>query len=366
MHPQFSFFLLIFSISLTPVFSQPLRQVNIDGEWHSLAERMSTYHIPGAGLAIVRNGEPDTALYLGSQNREAGIPVSSTTLFQMGSMTTPLAKFAVVRLANDGRIDLDRPVNEYLTSWKIPEKKFTRENPVTVRDLLLEKRGFTPVYKPEGYQPGQPLPTSVQIMEGDGPANTPALKLEKSEAKKSSLANAVLLQLLLEDVHDRPFAEIMRTEVFAPLEMSHSIIAANIGDQYQEQAAVGYLEDGRRLPGDRWNYPELSHSGLWSTPVDYAKFVRHLFRAASGLDNSLLQRELALAGIRAQHEYHSLILHQKENGISYWGGAPKGFYSQFAGNFEEGWVVVGCTNRELAWKFVNWELNKQGEQYAAR
>ena len=364
MQAKFFVFLLLLCYGHGRGLSQSSFLVKTDGNTFSLSERMAHYQVPGGSMAIVRNYEPDTALHLGSQDRENGIPVSDSTLFQMGSMTAPLAKFAVIRLVHDGRINLDHDVNEYLTSWQIPTKKFTQTRPVTVRDLLLERRGFRPVYKPLGYRPGEALPNLLQILAGEPPANTPTLKLEKDIAIKSSLANNILLQLLLEDIHGKPFPEIIQSEVFVPLEMTRSTITCCIAEQEDKQAATGYLEDGTRLPAGNWSYPELAHSGLWSNPVDYAKFISHIFRAAKGIDNTLISQKLALAGIRAQREYHSLILHQKEDGTSYWGGAPKGFYSQFAGNFEEGWVVVGCTNRELAWKFVNRELIQQGIRYA--
>lgn len=336
---------------------------DIEGELQTLAQRMDYHQVSGASLAIIRNFELDTLITLGKRDETQS--VNENTIFQMGSMTGALVNFAVLRLVNDGTIDLDAPANDYLTSWKIEDKGFTRKNPITVRDLILERRGFQPVYKPKGYQPGAAIPSVQEILAGSPPSNLPALNLKKSKAKKSSLANDLILQILLEDVHQQPFTTLMETQVFRPLDMQNSIIAAELSDEQKQNAAIGYEENGNPIAGERWIYPELAHSGLWSTPQDYAKFVLHILKAAKGLDNSLLSQELAQAGIRPQYETTALIL-LNNNGQLYWGGAPQGFYSQMAADSESGWIVVGCSNRQLAWQFVNWDMNARAIEYAKR
>lgn len=339
---------------------------NVDGDYQSLPQRMEFHQVNGASVAIFRNFELDTTFQLGYRDRDNDLAVNEHTLFQLGSMTTALVKFAVIRLVNDDHIGLDAPVNDYLRSWKIEDRWFTRRSPVTVRDILLETRGFTPVYKPTGYQPGAEIPTWEQIMAGEAPSSLEPLRLKRNRSKKSSLANEMILQRLLEDWYQQPLAEILEEQVFAPLGMTHSLLRASLSTEEAQNASFGYDEQRQKIVGGRWIYPEVAHSGLWTTPEDFGKFILHLFQAAKGVDTSLISQELALAGIHAQQGYNTLILLEKEGGGSYWGGAPKGFYSQFAGSLDEGWIVVGCSNRELAWQFVNWELNGRSIEYARR
>jgi len=360
-------FTFFFSLLLPLIaFSQGPFLTEIDGKYETLEQRMAYHKVQGSAVAIMRNLEIDTTLYMGYRDEAHQLPVNEETRFQLGSMTGALVNFAVVRLASEGKIDLDAPANDYLTSWKIEEKGFTKGAPITVRDLLLERRGFNPVYKPNGYAPGSDIPTWEQIMAGETPANTDALNLRKSKAKNSSFANDMILQRLLEDVLQQDFATLMQEQVFGPIGMTHTLVAAELSAEQGQTASFGHEENGETIEGGRWIYPELAHSGVWSTPMDFALFVRHIFRAVKGLDNSLISQELALQGVKAQHENAALILLQGENGDSYWGGAPKGFYSQFAANFEQGWIVVGCANRELAWQYVNWDLNGRSIEYAKR
>ncbi|MEM9888532.1 MAG: serine hydrolase domain-containing protein [Bacteroidota bacterium] len=338
---------------------------DIEGSPQTLEQRMDYHKVQGASLAIIRNFEMDTLITLGVRDQKQGLSVNENTLFQMGSMTGAIVNFAVLRLVAAGRIDLDAPANDYLTSWKIEAKSFTKRKPITVRDLILERRGFNPVYKPQGYLPGIELPSVQQILAGEAPSNLAALDLKKNKSKKSSLANDLILQILLEDIYNKSFAAIIEAQVFQPLNMTQSIIAAELSDEQKQNACIGYEENGTVIEGERLVYPELAHSGLWSTPQDYAKFVLHVLKAAQGLDNSLLNQELAKAGIEPQYGNNALILLKGDNQI-YWGGAPRGFYSQMAASAEEGWVVVGCSNRQLAWQFVNWDLNSRAIEYAKR
>lgn len=360
-------FTALISLALSASAQQSPFMTNIDGEYQTLAQRMEFHKVNGASVAIFRDFELDTTIQLGYRDREHDLLVDRNTQFQLGSMTAAVVKFAIVRLVNDGKIDLDAPANDYLRSWKIGQKWFTRISPVSVRDLLLEKRGFNPVYKPTGYLPGAPIPTWEQIMAGEAPSNLEALPLKRSIAFNSSLANEMILQRILEDIYQQQLPQILEEQVFQPLGMDHSIIRAGLSSEEAQSACIGYDDQLLPIEGGRRVYPEIAHSGLWTTPEDFGTFVLHIFKAANGMDNSLLSQELAIASVKAQRGNNALILlEKKKDGGSYWGGAPKGFYSQFAGSLEEGWIVVGCSNRELAWQFINWELNGRSIEYARR
>lgn len=369
---QFKFFIHAFLLFITfPLCAQNWFQTEIEGEWQTIEDRMKpeNHHVPGMGYVVIRNLAIDTVMYKGFRDRENELLVDENTLFQMGSMTAATVKFAIIRLVNDGKIDLDAPANQYLKSWKIPEKSFTKSNPVTVRDLLTQRRGFNDVYKPKGYLKGESLPTTLQILNGESPSNLGDMMLKKDINKKgnTSIANNMILQVILEDIHGKPLAEVIDSEVFKPLGMNRSLIRAQLSESEKDNYAVGYSqENGERIEGDNRVHPELAAAGLWSTPEDYAKFIIHLYKAAKGLDNSLINKGLAQQSVQPETGYISLVLYQNENKNNYWGGAPVGFYSQFEGNHEEGWAVIACTNKHLSWKFVNWELLPRGRDWAMR
>jgi CubicO group peptidase (beta-lactamase class C family) len=90
------------------------------GPPHLLAERMAYHHTPGMGLALVEGFELAWAGGFGRREAGSDEPVTARTLFQAASISKPLLALAVMRLVQDGVLELDRDVNDYLASWRVP------------------------------------------------------------------------------------------------------------------------------------------------------------------------------------------------------------------------------------------------------
>lgn len=341
--------------------AQPAFSVEQDGKPIFLAEQMAQAGITGLSLCVYYQGQPDTTIQLGYRDREGQWPVDANTRFQVGSMSSTLTHFAVLRLVAAGRIDLDTDINTYLKTWKLPDGRLRRSGPVTVRDILLQRRGFRFPYKPEGYLPGEAVPSLRQLLDGAAPARTPRVKVtsNRNASGNQSFAAALILQQLLEDIHQRPFAELMHAEVLQPLGMTQSFFATPEGPVTQPNVAVGY-KAGSRLPGDRRIFPEVAHSGLYTTAADYARFVQHVFDAAAGKDNRLLTQALAQEGITPAFNTSGLIFYGGEE--YYWGGATPGFYTQFAASPDGSRIIVAFTNADMTWQF-NSSVRQQAYAY---
>jgi CubicO group peptidase (beta-lactamase class C family) len=167
--------------------------------------------------------------------------------FQAGSISKPVAALTALRL---GAVDLDADVNAQLRSWQLPDG-----DGVTPRQLLSHTAGLGVSFLP-GYAEGEPQPTLVQTLDGAPPAvNEPArVEFPRGDGFHYSGGGYVLLQLLLEDLSGRPFAELARELVFEPLGMTSSTF--------------------EQVSGHR--YPELAAAGLWTTTNDLARFVQAL------------------------------------------------------------------------------------------
>ena len=98
--------------------------------------------------------------------------MTTSTLFQAGSISKPVAALGALRLVEQGKLALDEDVNARLTTWKVPENEFTREKKVTLRGLLSHTAGLT-VHGFPGYATDEPVATLVQVLDGAKPANTP-------------------------------------------------------------------------------------------------------------------------------------------------------------------------------------------------
>ena len=104
---------------------------------------MDHYDVPGVSIAVIDNGEIKWAKGYGIANTIEGQEVLTKTLFQAGSISKPLAALSVLKLKEDGKIELDEDVNNYLIDWKIPENDFTKDEKVTLRRLLTHSAGIT-------------------------------------------------------------------------------------------------------------------------------------------------------------------------------------------------------------------------------
>jgi len=86
---------------------------------YTLAERMAHYNVPGVSIAVVKDGKISWAKGYGTANSQTGSLVDVNTLFQAGSISKPIAALAALKIAEEGKIELDADVNTYLTSWTV-------------------------------------------------------------------------------------------------------------------------------------------------------------------------------------------------------------------------------------------------------
>jgi len=69
--------------------------------------------------------------------------VTSETLFQAASISKPVSALAALRLVEEGKLSLDKNVNDKLRTWKVPDNQFTAQQKVTVRRILSHRAGIT-------------------------------------------------------------------------------------------------------------------------------------------------------------------------------------------------------------------------------
>jgi len=265
-------------------------------ELFSLEERMAHYNVPGVSIAVLDGGEVVWAGGYGVTDTETGESVTVATLFQAASISKPVAAIAALRLVEDGRLDLDAPVNDYLTDWKIPENQFTEDSPVTLRHLLTHTGGLT-VHGFPGYESGGPVATTVQVLDGSGPANTDPIRVDTMPGSiwRYSGGGYTIMQKLLEDVTGMPFAEVLEELVLDPADMPLSSYSQPMPPDRQDELASGHFSDGTRVEGEWHIYPEQAAAGLWTNPTELAHLAMAVQASLHGEPGGVLSREMTLA-----------------------------------------------------------------------
>lgn len=152
----------------------------------------------------------------------AGAPVARDTLFQLASLSKWATAVGVLKLAAEGKLDLDTPVSGYLTRWQLPESEFGADG-VTARRLLSHTAGLTDGLGYGGFEPGTPVQTleaSLTAAADPMPGADGRTRVGRAPgAWQYSGGGYALLQLLIEEVSGEPFGEYMKRAVLDPLGM---------------------------------------------------------------------------------------------------------------------------------------------------
>lgn len=267
----------------------------------ALTDRMARNHVPGVSIAVVEGGRIAWARGFGITAAGTSDPVTPATLFQAASISKPIAATAMLRMVEEGRLDLDAPVNEYLASWKLPGNQFTAEEQVTLRGLASHSAGLT-IHGFPGYRSGDRIPSVPEILDGSGSANTEAVRVDTIPGSvwRYSGGGVTVEQLVLTDVTGEPFPALMRRLVLDPAGMTNSTFEQPLPTSMQGTAAAGHRSDGTTIPG-RWHvYPEMAAAGLWTTPSDLLRWAMEIAASRAGQSTKLLPSPLAAEMLRPQ------------------------------------------------------------------
>lgn len=314
----------------------------------TLRELMVELHVPGVSIAMIRNGRIEWARGVGV-TRIGGPPVTPDTLFEAASISKPLTALAVLHLVQQGKLDLDTDVNQYLKTWKVPENEFTAKHKVTLRELLSHTAGTT-VHGFEGYAAGEPVPSLVQVLNGDKPANNPPIRVDTVPGTnwRYSGGGYVIIQQLLEDVTGEPFPKLMQRLVLKPLGMTHSTFEQPLPKDRLSQAAMPYDQNGQPIPGGPHTYPEMAPAGLWTTPSDLGRYAIEVQKMLAGKSSRVISTTTARLMLTPGKNHFGLgpgIGGSDAHPYFTHGGADAGFLSNLVA-YDQGDGVVIMTNSD--------------------
>ena len=188
----------------------------------NMLKRVFCRVVQGVSIAVIHRGQIEWARGFGFAV-EGGALMSTDTLLQAGSISKPLAAMTALRLVQQGKLSLDTDVNQTLTSWKIPASKAAADKPVTLRELLNHTAGTT-VHGFPGYANAETVPTLIQVLNGQKPANTPAIVVEAEAGSRWNYSGGgyTIVQQLLVDTARMPFPKLLHDSVLNAIGMKHS------------------------------------------------------------------------------------------------------------------------------------------------
>ena len=323
--------------------------VQIEGQQFTLADRMKSNHVNGVSIALIKDYKIEWVKAYGWADSAAQRPVTTKTLFQAGSISKSLNAVGLLKLVQEGKLDLYADINNYLKSWKFPYDSLSKGKKISTANLLSHTGGLT-VHGFGGYEKGDTIPTLTQILNGVKPANSKAVRsmYQPSLRYQYSGGGTTISQLILQDITGQPYDTYMWNNVLKPMGMrSSSYTQPPAADK---ENAAGYYNDGTAVKGKYHIYPEQAAAGLWTNPTDLAEYIIETQLSLKGKGHKVLSTEttqLRLTPYIDKSAALGVFIVEKGNEKYFnHSGSDEGFVAEYYGSMENGNGVVVMANTD--------------------
>ncbi len=315
MQKQFLFTAIFFLFIVTISFFSQYDQVSAESENNMIedplvlsefldnffSEKMSEYHIPGAAIVIIQDGKPLISRGYGYANIEKKIPVDpKTTVFRVASVSKIFTITGVLQLAEQGRIDVNNDVNQYLNAFQVDNPY---QEPLRIKYLLTHTDGFeTRDLGTFVQSPDELLPLETVLKNDlDAPVQEPG-----SMITYGGYGTALAGHLISQVTH-APFEETIHDNIFTPLDMENSTFYQVLPESMQENIAGIYNFDdaaGQFVP-TQFLYVSTAPTGALSTTAeDMGKFLIALLNRGQSGGKRILREETVETMLTRQYSPH--------------------------------------------------------------
>ncbi len=280
------------------------------------------------------------------------------TTYRIGSVSRLFTDIAVMQYVEQGKVDLDVPVTDYLPDFR-PENPYGTS--ITLRMLMSHTSGL--VREP-------PLgnyfdPTTPSLAETVRSLNDTALVYVPGSKVQYSNAGITVIGRVLEKISGEPFSELMQKNLLAPLGMPHSVFIPE--ERVLTSLPEGYMQNyqGERSQAPTFDLGIAPAVGMFSTMNDLALFMRALIKKGEGVNGRFLQEKTLEEMWTAQADLKGISRHSRAFGIGFilgdmddektisHGGAIYGFSTQIKVVPGRKIGVAISTNLDLANGAVN-------------
>ena len=236
----------------------------------AIHEKVNSEFVGNLAMALIEDGRVHSEYF-----HTEGKSVDRNTVFQTASLSKWISAWGIMKLVEDGQLELDIPVSNYLTRWQLPPSDFDNDG-VTVRRLLSHTAGLTDGLGYLGFAPGEPIQTleesltqASDIIPNMGVSGITRVGLEPGSRFEYSGGGYTLLQLLVEETTDMTFNEFMKMSVFEPLNMDHSTYEWI--DSLDWDFSELFKSDSSVVTHNR--YTALAAGSLYSSLADMERFM---------------------------------------------------------------------------------------------
>jgi CubicO group peptidase (beta-lactamase class C family)/D-alanyl-D-alanine dipeptidase len=249
-----------------------------------IRKEMDAHRLPAVSIALVEDQRVVWSAGFGFADAGKTRPATADTVCRVGSLSKLFTCLAVLKLVEQGKLDLDAPVTQYLPELR-PEDPFNGP-PITLRHLMAHRAGL-------GREP--PVgnyfePDAPTLADTVASLNQTRLVHETGTRLKYSNAGLAVVGAVVEKVSGRPFAAAVRDTVIKPLGLTRTDFEPSVP---ADQRAAGLMTTlhGREFAAPTFELGMAPAAGLYSTANDLSKVVSMLFSEGQGQSGPVLRRE---------------------------------------------------------------------------
>jgi CubicO group peptidase (beta-lactamase class C family) len=312
----------------------------------AVGEYMVEEQTPGLAIAIVDRDSLLVVRTFGFADRDTRVPVTASTRFLAGSISKTFTAIALLQLEEEGLVDLQRPIQDYLPWFRVRSPG----GPVTLHQLLTHTAGLP---RDRNDLPSSPY-TALALRDRALPA---------APGKHFAYSNIgyQLLSLVIEEVEGRGFAESIQSRLLTPLGLHAT--APSVSQEGRLVSATGYqwlYDDRPPYPGEplvpvAWTEYSAGDANIVTSAPDLAVLLKALLRQGAGPRGRLLQARSFSRMVQrtvpapelgeAQYYGYGLVLGARNDDPIFWhtGGMP-GFGAVMLGDMDAGIGVVILVN----------------------
>ena len=332
-------FCIICLISVTNLHGQSATSERLDSIFIDFFESTD----PGCAVFVVKNNKVIYNNSFGLAALEYNIPISSKTVFEVGSVAKQFTGYGVAILVGENKISLEDDIKKYIP--ELPDYGVK----ITVDDLIHHKSGIMDQYALllySGYRDGDVI-TKDDVMNAIlGEKN---LDFLPGEHYTYSNSNYRLLAEIIERVSKQSFPEFMQDNIFTPLKMSNTAFIDNCNQVITNSAKSYYSTGDDTYNQFSFNTCTLGSSGLWSTAEDMAKWLRNFedIKAKKPALFELIQQESKLNdGTPIHYGFGLEVDTYMDQKLIYHNGVNAGYNSQLYHFPEQALGIVILSNND--------------------
>ena len=288
---------MLFMVSCT---GEPQKPADIQGDGYAYTKEWATWYItnklikngkvPSVVIALVDDQEVVWQEAFGYADLEEQVFASADTIYRMGSISKPFTALAIMKLYEDGIIDLDAPITDYLPDFSL-KTRFPDSDPITIRSILSHRSGL-------------PVGSIRWLIENSGIRDYERISLKElvdflpdeyvsypvGYRYQYSNLGFTILGRIIEVVTGSEFTVYMQENILNPLGMGESSFLSS--PAIKGKMGMGYYTDQSKAePHPQLDYSDLPPANLYSTLSDMAKFVSFLFGEGEVNDKQIIQKE---------------------------------------------------------------------------